>query len=74
MVAALIATVYVLTRLTRNMEHTDIGSTGEGEGLEDFMLVSEVCACFRTEPHQLTCLDGIVPNSSVLKKFKAPLL
>jgi hypothetical protein len=46
MVAALIATVFVLTRITRNMDHADLASTGEGEGLEDFMLVSEaVRAC-----------------------------
>jgi hypothetical protein len=40
MVAALIGTVYFLTRSSRNLEHSDLASTGEGEGLEDLWLVS----------------------------------
>jgi hypothetical protein len=40
MVAALVGTVYILAKSTRNLEHSDLASTGEGEGLEDFMLVS----------------------------------
>lgn len=39
MVAALVGTVFFITRITRNLDHSDLASTGEGEGLEDFMLV-----------------------------------
>lgn len=39
MVAALVGTVFFITRITRSLDHSDLASTGEGEGLEDFMLV-----------------------------------
>lgn len=48
MVAALVGTVFFITRITRNLDHSDLASTGEGEGLEDFMLTHDQ----HHDPHQ----------------------
>ena len=64
MVAALVGTVYFITRITRNLDHSDLASTGEGEGLEDFMLVRAAVLVLLYMLLPCTCLNTAAAKGS----------
>lgn len=59
MVVALIGTVYLISRNTSNLTNSSLGSTGEGEGLEDIMFVSVQDCSYQLVKSAIIILNAI---------------